>query len=253
MIIEPTVEEDGLIMYTCYCGEQKTESLPKLSGDYHITYDAGEGSGAPLPQGKAKGKAMIISPVVPTRDGFDFLGWALTQDTEQPEYLAGGEFNKDADTTLYAVWRRQTIPLTEIAVERSYISLLPGESCDFAFSPIPANASDYTVSADGWNTEIIECSGSTVKALAPGETLIRLYSGDIETFITVSVAPEDHIPGDVNGDGEVDTRDLARLVRRISGAELPTIFADVNDDGSLDTRDLVRLMRFLSGNDVAVK
>ena len=179
--------------------------------------------------------------------------WALTQDTEQPEYLAGGEFNIDADTTLYAVWRRQTIPLTEIAVERSYISLLPGESCDFAFSPIPANASDYTVSADGWNTEIIECSGSTVKALAPGETLIRLYSGDIETFITVSVAPENHIPGDVNGDGEVDTRDLVRLMRRLSGTELPTIFADVNDDGSLDTRDLVRLMRFLSGNDVAVK
>lgn len=144
-------------------------------------------------------------------------------------------------------------PLTEIAVERSYISLLPGESCDFAFSPIPANASDYTVSADGWNTEIIECSGSTVKALAPGETLIRLYSGDIETFITVSVAPENHIPGDVNGDGEVDTRDLVRLMRRLSGTELPTIFADVNDDGSLDTRDLVRLMRFLSGNDVAVK
>lgn len=253
VIIEPTVEEDGLIMYTCYCGEQKTESLPKLSGDYRITYDAGEGSGAPLPQGKAKGKAMIISPVVPTRDGFDFLGWALTQDTEQPEYLAGGEFNIDADTTLYAVWRRQTIPLTEIAVERSYISLLPGENCDFAFSPIPANASDYTVSADGWNTEIIECSGSTVKALAPGETLIRLYSGDIETFITVSVAPENHMPGDVNGDGEVDTRDLVRLMRRISGAELPTVFADVNDDGSLDTRDLVRLMRFLSGNDVAVK
>lgn len=124
-------------MYTCYCGEQKTESLPKLSGDYRITYDAGEGSGAPLPQGKAKGKAMIISPVVPTRDGFDFLGWALTQDTEQPEYLAGGEFNIDADTTLYAVWRRQTIPLTEIAVERSYISLLPGESCDFAFPRYP--------------------------------------------------------------------------------------------------------------------
>ena len=69
----------------------------------------------------------------------------------------------------------------------------------------------------------------------------------------MSVAPENHIPGDVNGDGEVDTRDLVRLMRRLSGTELPTIFADVNDDGSLDTRDLVRLMRFLSGNDVAVK
>ena len=42
-------------------------------------------------------------------------------------------------------------------------------------------------------------------------------------------------------------------MRRLSGTELPTVFADVNDDGSLDTRDLVRLMRFLSGNDVAVK
>lgn len=252
IIIEPSVEEDGLIMYTCYCGAQKTEVIPKLSGDYRITYDAGEGSGAPFPQGKAEGKPMIISPIKPTREGYDFLGWATAPEASEPEYLAEGQFDIDADTTLYAVWRRQVIPLSGIKAGKSYISLLPGESCVLEYSPVPANATDCTVSVDGWDETVIDCDGTAITALSPGQTRLRLFSGEVETFITVCVAPADHVPGDINGDGVVDTRDLIRLMRSISGADVESVFVDVNGDGMLDTRDLIRLMKYISGAEVTV-
>ena len=51
VIIEPTVEEDGLILYTCYCGVSKTESIPKLVSSFTITYDANGGDEAPEAQG----------------------------------------------------------------------------------------------------------------------------------------------------------------------------------------------------------
>lgn len=70
---------------------------------YTVSYDANGGTGAPSPQTKTGGIPLTLSGTVPVRDGYDFSGWALTEDGE-PVYQPGGTFNADADTTLYAVW-----------------------------------------------------------------------------------------------------------------------------------------------------
>ena len=253
IIIQPSVEEEGLILYTCYCGEQKTVELPRLTGDYTVTFDPGDGIGAPLPQGKEKGKVMIISPVKPTREGYDFLGWALSPDASKPEYLAGGEFYIDSDTTLYAVWSKKQIPLTGISVDKEYISLLPGETATYRASPLPPDASEFSITASGWDGEIISCDGGLVTAVAPGVTHIRLSSGQAEKYITVCVASPDRVAGDINGDGTADTRDIVRLMKYISGSDEIVVFADINDDGFVDTRDIIRLMKYIAGSEVEVK
>lgn len=70
---------------------------------YTVNYDANGGMNAPSAQTKKYGTALTLSNAVPTRDNFDFYGWATTSDGEV-EYLPGETYSKNADITLFAVW-----------------------------------------------------------------------------------------------------------------------------------------------------
>ena len=61
-------------------------------------------------------------------------------------------------------------------------------------------------------------------------------------------------PGDINGDGEVNNKDVTRLFRYLSGYDVEVVEAalDVNGDGSVNNKDLTRLFRYLSGYDVSI-
>lgn len=76
-----------------------------LTKTYTIRYNANGGTGAPASQTKTSGKGLTLSSTVPTYTGHTFLGWATSASATSAKYSAGGAFNTDADTTLYAVWR----------------------------------------------------------------------------------------------------------------------------------------------------
>ena len=63
-----------------------------------------------------------------------------------------------------------------------------------------------------------------------------------------------YTPGDINGDGEVNNKDLTRLFRYLTGYDVEVVEAalDVNGDGSVNNKDQTRLFRYLSGWDVDV-
>ena len=75
---------------------------------YDISYDAKGGSGAPNSQFKLHGTALTLSTMQPTRSGYTFLGWAESRSATAAQYQPGGQFTKESDTTLYAVWRANT-------------------------------------------------------------------------------------------------------------------------------------------------
>jgi len=52
-------------------------------------------------------------------------------------------------------------------------------------------------------------------------------------------------PGDVNGDGRLDGRDLQLLLRILSGKAHPTPMADVNGDGAINFQDALQLFERL--------
>ena len=62
---------------------------------------------------------------------------------------------------------------------------------------------------------------------------------------------EEHICGDVNKDGNVDTLDLFFLARHLGEwvgyTEVETVAADVNEDGEVTSTDLVCLSRHIAG------
>ena len=72
---------------------------------YSVKYDAAGGSGAPASVTKSKNVDVVISRIIPVRDGYNFLGWSTTLDATAPEYKGGDKYTKNADVVLYAVCR----------------------------------------------------------------------------------------------------------------------------------------------------
>jgi len=67
--------------------------------------------------------------------------------------------------------------------------------------------------------------------------------------LKAAIVDAKYVLGDVNGDGEVGTKDVTRLARYLvdSTVEINSDAADVNSDLSIGTKDLTRLARYLVG------
>ena len=60
------------------------------------------------------------------------------------------------------------------------------------------------------------------------------------------------IPGDINGDKEVNSKDLIRLRKYFTGwdVNVDILACDCNGDGNVNSKDLIRLRKYFSGWDV---
>ena len=80
---------------------------------YTLHYDANGGSGAPPSQSVTSSEFHVwvpISEIIPTRDGYTFMGWANSR-TGTPIYGGSGGYTSclvvhgyDMSTTIYAIW-----------------------------------------------------------------------------------------------------------------------------------------------------
>lgn len=73
---------------------------------YTLTYNANGGSGAPSSQTGAT--RYTVSSTKPTRSGYTFLGWSKSSSATSASYVAGNTITLSANTTLYAVWSRNS-------------------------------------------------------------------------------------------------------------------------------------------------
>ena len=73
---------------------------------YTVSYNANGGSGAPSSQTKTYGVSLTLSSVVPTRGGYNFLGWSTSSTATSATYSTGGSYTANAGATLYAVWEK---------------------------------------------------------------------------------------------------------------------------------------------------
>lgn len=75
---------------------------------YSITYNANGGTGSPATQYYYYGYDTKLSTQVPTRTGYKFLGWSLSDTATSPSYSAGQAWSgtNASNYVLYAVWER---------------------------------------------------------------------------------------------------------------------------------------------------
>lgn len=87
---------------------------------YSVTYNANGGTGAPGNQTKTHGTALKLSATKPTRDNYNFLGWATSASATTATYAAGGSYTGNAAVILYAVWEQAYVKpsITNISITR---------------------------------------------------------------------------------------------------------------------------------------
>ncbi len=78
-------------------------------GDLTVKYNANKGKGAPSEESAKYGDTIIISPKIPTRAGYDFVGWSLKQTATEGTYFAGQTYTVKENVTFYAIWK-ENIP-----------------------------------------------------------------------------------------------------------------------------------------------
>ncbi len=71
---------------------------------YAVTYNANGGSNAPSGQTKLYGVTLPLQTAIPTRENYNFLGWATNSSATTPTYKSGDNYTNNASVTLYAVW-----------------------------------------------------------------------------------------------------------------------------------------------------
>ena len=87
-----------------------------------------------------------------------------------------------------------------------------------------------------FNADVLSIDEKTVS--------VTLSSGGVEVIT--------RLPGDVTGDGVIDTRDALRLKKHLAGMDAPIVWqnADVTGDNDVTLADLLRLMKYLAGMQV---
>ena len=75
---------------------------------YTIEYNPNGGMGEPEAQIKFHGTTLSLSSATPTREGYDFLGWAASADATEAAYQPGTNYDIEGDVILYAVWQLKT-------------------------------------------------------------------------------------------------------------------------------------------------
>ena len=97
----------------------------------------------------------------------------------------------------------------------------------------------------------------SIPEISSGTYIMKVSKANhVTTEITVEVGDDVmyqdamiFLLGDINGDGDIDTRDLVRLMRYIAAGGESVIASnpDLNGDGLVTTADLIRLMKILIG------
>ena len=100
---------DDLVIYCSENSYAHTFALSnnidfRFTGEITITFDNNGGTGSISDIICTSSDEVTIPSTIPTKDGYIFVGWALTADATEAVYYNGDTFTFDSDLTLYAVW-----------------------------------------------------------------------------------------------------------------------------------------------------
>ncbi len=235
---------------------------------YTIQYNANGGTGAPAAQTKTQGVPLTLSSTVPTRSGYTFLGWAESQSAKAAQYQPSGSFTKDANTTLYAVWKAaSTGQESDGILTVESVRARPGQEVtvgiSFTNNPgvmVMALGLDYDSSKltltgfedagfTGWsvNTAAIWLGDSNSSF---NGTILKLK------FRVADNAPEGDIPVTLRyAEGDIANAGGTPLLPKCNPGKVTVsniLPGDITGDGKVNAMDLLRLKKYLAGDSVTL-
>lgn len=152
-----------------------------------LSYNAGEGDfthnvAMVYP---AAGTSATVTQSVPTRTGYDFVGWATTDGAASAQYHGGDSYTMpDEDVVMYAVWQRKVYEVTQsVAAGYSIAGLSDsysyGDEITFTVSGTTPKVyinGTRVEQADGHYSYTV--TGSVSVVVADASSLVLLYSAN---------------------------------------------------------------------------
>ncbi len=137
--------------YNVYVNTDSGSANQLWSVQNTIQYNANGGSDAPGQQFKNYGEAATLSTKKPVRSGYEFVGWAKSSTATSAQYSAGGQFADNANTVLYAVWRKATYRVASVTLSSDVFvydgkAKTPAVTVKNTAGKTLVNGTDYTVS-----------------------------------------------------------------------------------------------------------
>ena len=167
--------------------------------------------------------------------------------------------------------------MLNVEYDSSYLTLVKAESVDFKGTTFgPTYNHPFVISwADALNGDndtdgaVARLTFEVDKNASDGYTNITASIVEENTFnnahidryiwncsneVTVIARADTHIPGDIDGSGKTNMRDVTRLQQYLNGwnVEVDETALDINGDGKTNMRDLTRLQQYLNGWDVEI-
>ena len=235
-VTAPTCTAKGYTTYTCSCGDSYVGSYTDALG-HSYTNGVCDRCGAAEPKSEdgsiivstAKARAgsnVTVDISLKDNQGVSAITLAIDYDTDKLELVS----HEDGGLTGWfvvnkAVW-------TSSGADSSYngviLSLTFKVKEGVEDGTIPVTVS-YSSGDIGNNNE---------ESLFPS-----VVAGGVTVFSV--------LPGDINGDGNVNSLDLIRLKKYIADDATELVGSgDVNGDGNVNSLDLIRLKKYIAGSDV---
>ena len=162
----------------------------------YLGYDANNGTNAPNGSSAeivaGNSATFTISDSVPTRTGYNFLGWATNKDATSAEYSSGGSITISSNTTLYAVWKKiSTFETNEFTQPLAITDWTYGETANTPTATAKYGTIKYTYStaADGTYTEEVPTNAGTYYVKATVEETAD-YSGLESNAVEFTILPK---------------------------------------------------------------
>ena len=162
----------------------------------YLGYDANNGTNAPNGSSAeivaGNSATFTISDSVPTRTGYNFLGWATNKDATSAEYSSGGSITISSNTTLYAVWKKiSTFETNEFTQPLAITDWTYGETANTPTATAKYGTIKYTYStaADGTYTEEVPTNAGTYYVKATVEETAD-YSGLESNAVEFIILPK---------------------------------------------------------------
>ncbi len=162
----------------------------------YLGYDANNGTNAPDGSSAeivaGNSATFTISDSVPTRTGYNFLGWATNKDATSAEYSSGGSITISSNTTLYAVWKKiSTFETNEFTQPLAITGWTYGEKANTPTAEAKYGTIKYTYSntADGTYTEEVPTNAGTYYVKATVEETAD-YSGLESNAVEFTILPK---------------------------------------------------------------
>ncbi|MBQ7985819.1 MAG: dockerin type I repeat-containing protein, partial [Clostridia bacterium] len=258
--VEPGEYEEGEKVYTCtVCGAERTVTIPALGHTHTMTkvdaveptcteagnveYYSCDGCGRNYTT--EDGSEQILNVVIPA------LGHSYNEGevTKAPTHTEEGEktYTCEVCGDSYTEAISKTPDHEYVgAVTKAATHTEEGEmtytcECGESYAESIAKLPDHV-----WGEGVVTKEPTTE---AEGEMTYTCICGEQKTEVIEKLKPT-YVPGDVDGNGLIETRDIILVRRYIAGGygvEINPDAADVDKNGLVETRDIILMRRYIAG------